>query len=876
MSAQPEDTAGKAAGKLPISSDLLLRSMTDTVLVLDASARWVWAAPTLVQEAEPARRRVEWLIGKRIPEVIEDAETAERLISTLNAALSTGRIQHVDYGVDMWGQTRWFSAAVTCLDQGHVLWVARDITDRVNASRLLEESVEERTREVNALLEVSHALSWATTLAELAAAILKQLGRVINTTGSAVVRMEGTQMTVLDSIGPGGREDELIGARLDMKVAPDWWASLSDGKPVVVHDAQAGEGRAFRTLLAGYEELSSISYIRSWMAVPLVHEGRLLGMISLSKDTPDYFTQHHVDLATAVARQAAVAFENASLFEQTRRRSRELDALLDVSRALASTLDLKPLLELILDRLEEFVPYAGAAISLLEGDAMRQVVVRRPRGGPVTPDDTRRTFPVRAYERMIVGEPVIINDVRGDDPLAVTYREPYGGSLEGTPVEYVKSFVSFPLVSRGETVGTLTMAHDEVGFFTPELVETLRPLADTAAIAIANAELFQRIDRRTRELAALLEVSRTVASTLDPGEVLGAILDQLGEITEHTGASILLVREDSFEFVEARSVTGARAQTGARIPFHAAPELSAAMVRGETVIIDDIRADDPMAAGYRAAIDSIGLREQLPFSVIRSWMAVPLALKESVIGVLTVSWTEPAYFTADHARLARAFADQAVVAMENARLFERAGQVAAVEERQRLARELHDSVSQALYGIALGARTAREQLDRDPAKAADPVEYVLSLAEAGLAEMRALIFELRPESLESEGLVAAIEKQAAALAARHRLEVTRDLCDEPDVPLPVKEAAYRIVQEAFNNIMKHAGAGSVVVRLAHSEGRITVQVADDGRGFDPSADYAGHLGLRSMRERAVKVDGDLIIDSSTGSGTRITAILPSS
>src|SRR5213078_3825441 len=134
---------------------------------------------------------------------------------------------------------------------------------------------------------------------------------------------------------------------------------------------------------------------------------------------------------------------------------------------------------------------------------------------------------------------------------------------------------------------------------------------------------------------------------------------------------------------------------------------------------------------------------------------------------------------------------------------------AALEERQRLARELHDSVSQALFGISLGARTARALLAQDPARAAEPIDYVQSLAEAGLAEMRALIFELRPESLESEGLVAAISKQAAALRARHQIEVRADLGAEPALPLERKEALYRIAQEATHNTVKHARAGAI-------------------------------------------------------------------
>ena len=128
----------------------------------------------------------------------------------------------------------------------------------------------------------------------------------------------------------------------------------------------------------------------------------------------------------------------------------------------------------------------------------------------------------------------------------------------------------------------------------------------------------------------------------------------------------------------------------------------------------------------------------------------------------------------------------------------------AIVERQRLARELHDSVSQALYGISLGINTARTLFDTDRAKVLEALDYALSLTRGGLTEMRALIFELRPESLEMEGLVAALTKQIAALQVRHGIEVELSLCDEPDVPLAVKEAVYRIAQEALHNAVKHA------------------------------------------------------------------------
>jgi signal transduction histidine kinase len=259
---------------------------------------------------------------------------------------------------------------------------------------------------------------------------------------------------------------------------------------------------------------------------------------------------------------------------------------------------------------------------------------------------------------------------------------------------------------------------------------------------------------------------------------------------------------------------------------------------------------------------------------IGSWMAVPLVLKEQVLGMVTFTARESGYFTARHAALAQAVANQAAIAIANARLYEQALALAALEERQKLARELHDSVSQALYGIALGAHTARKALERDPEHVAEPLDYVLALAEAGLAEMRALIFELRPESLEQEGLVSALTKQGNALQARYELRVHLDLCDEPPLSLPIKQELYRIAQEAMHNTVKHAHARQVNLRLSQTSEGVLLEVGDDGVGFDAQGAFPGHLGLHSMRERVSKLGGVLQIESAPGQGTRLRAQVP--
>jgi signal transduction histidine kinase len=256
------------------------------------------------------------------------------------------------------------------------------------------------------------------------------------------------------------------------------------------------------------------------------------------------------------------------------------------------------------------------------------------------------------------------------------------------------------------------------------------------------------------------------------------------------------------------------------------------------------------------------------------WLGVPLAVQERTLGAIIFLHRQPDYYQPAQASLALAFAQQLAAALENARLYEQAGQLAVLQERQRLARELHDSVSQVLYSIGLGAKSARTALDRHSDQAGEAIDYVNRLAEAGQVEMRALIFELRPESLRTDGLIAALDRQIAVLRARHQLKVIAQLGAEPAVPLEIKEAVYRIFQEACYNIVRHARASQVRITLRAASPGLILEIEDDGVGFDPVVDYPGHLGLRSMHERAAGCGGRLEITSRAGQGTRILLTMP--
>jgi signal transduction histidine kinase len=373
--------------------------------------------------------------------------------------------------------------------------------------------------------------------------------------------------------------------------------------------------------------------------------------------------------------------------------------------------------------------------------------------------------------------------------------------------------------------------------------------------AIDSARLYEALSRADTELFRSLDLDTVLQALVDVSvDVLGT--DKSMVATWHADTSVMSLRawrnlgEPTLAYI--RGLFGRRTQ------------------RMEAGDYDDslaalIITEDPSRAPPHLVpiIEGEGIRSMIEIPVV-SPDRLPL-------GFFSVAYTSEHHFGDAEQRLLTALAERAAVAIGNAELHKQAQRAASLEERQRLARELHDSVSQALYGIALGARTARTLIDRDPKGAVEPVEYILSLAETGLAEMRALIFELRPESLETDGLNGAIRKHAEAIRARHGIEVDFQSGEEPDLPLPVKEAAYRIAQESLTNVVKHSGATQVRVTLASTGSNLQVEVADNGTGFDPGGDFPGHLGLQSMRERAEKSGGRLEISSREGEGTRVTA-----
>lgn len=397
--------------------------------------------------------------------------------------------------------------------------------------------------------------------------------------------------------------------------------------------------------------------------------------------------------------------------------------------------------------------------------------------------------------------------------------------------------VTLPVTSQDE-LGLLASSFNTMSTNLAARTEELLNLNE--ALRESEMRLEHRVEERTAELVALLDISNMTALTLEDLPLLDRIFDHLHEIVPYEAVTIFKrFGKDVLDEVIARASLSER--------------------------LDEVM-QEVVASKERRTLQ----RDE------RTHDLFPLVVRDHAVGVLALEHKGPP-LSEDKVKLISAFANQAGVTLENITLYERVQEQAALDERQHLARELHDSVSQALYSILLGTHAVRKQLGSDPDKASKALEYVQNLAEAGLAEMRALIFELRPEVLEQEGLTAALRKQVEALEVRHHInaEFESDDALQPfTLPFATKQALYRIAQEALHNVVKHARAERVRVSLRRLDDAVELSIGDQGKGFDTTQDFPGHLGLKSMRERSLSLGGSFDLHSDPDSGTTVTVRVP--
>ncbi len=376
--------------------------------------------------------------------------------------------------------------------------------------------------------------------------------------------------------------------------------------------------------------------------------------------------------------------------------------------------------------------------------------------------------------------------------------------------------------------------------------------------------LQQRVEAHTREQSTLLEISQTLASALELQP--GLILDQLRVIIDYTHAGLFKLEDSTLVALAVRGPKSLERAMPFQIHLQSQEALMTMFNERRSTRIADVQSSDPPAQYLRSL-----LKQQAGLLVkgVKSWMWVPLAIKGRLIGVIGVAHAERNYFTAHDADLALTVANQAAITMVNAELYENAQTLAALQERQRLARNLHDAVNQSLFSAGLIAEVLPRLWERSPEEGRQSLEDLRRLTRGAQADMRLLLAELLPSTLTDAELGDLLRLLGKALAGRTNIPINVNVMGEGKLPNEVQVALYRLCQEGLSNIARHAGASQVDIYLNYEPDAVELRIRDDGRGFDPDKTPPGHYGLSMMRERAAAIGAKLSITSQPGHGTEI-------
>lgn len=377
--------------------------------------------------------------------------------------------------------------------------------------------------------------------------------------------------------------------------------------------------------------------------------------------------------------------------------------------------------------------------------------------------------------------------------------------------------------------------------------------------------LEQRVGERTHELSTLLGISNTIASTLELQPLLHLVLDRLQLVVPYTCATIFALEEDELVVIGHAGPRSSDRFAHLRLPASQASAFQG-VCSDCPIIIDDLQSDTLEAQEFRDATQTIPVPA---LSYARSLLLVPLIVRERPIAFLWIAHEDPRVYSAHNAQLALVFANQAAAAIENARLYNQARDLATLEERQRLARELHDAVTQTLFSASLIAEALPEAWKHSPAKAERGLEELRLLTRGALAEMRTLLLELRPAALTEKPLPDILQALSASVTSRTRIPIELKLEGNTLLAPQVQIALYRITQEVLNNIAKHAAASHVSISGRYAAERVEMQISDNGRGFDRTSLAPNSFGLEIMRERAASIGAQLHIESESGLGTKI-------
>jgi signal transduction histidine kinase len=546
------------------------------------------------------------------------------------------------------------------------------------------------------------------------------------------------------------------------------------------------------------------------------------------------------------------------LEQQVASRTRELEALNAIAAVVSRSLDPQQILAGALDKTLEVAGLEAGGIYLLREGGILRIVAHKGLGAELVQEidnlAVAEGFPGQVVQ---TGEPLVVDDLPTDPRLTSSALQTCG----------FRFLAIAPVVSRAAVHGTLfVMSHDPFEF-TQQDIDLLSSIGVQIGVAIENARLFAAEQRRAEQFRLINQAGRELTLILDVDKVLEQVTCMIQEAFGYYHVGIGLIEGDEvvyrvgsgvlwddpgFQYKPAHLKVGQEGLSGW------------VAASGEPLLVPDVRKDPRYV--------------WLTRSQTRSELVVPVMVKGQVIGVLDVQSDRLNAFDDTDLAVLQSLAHQSGAAIENARLYEQAQEAAVMAERSRIARDLHDAVTQTLFSASLIAEAVPASWRLDQQEGEQLLDELRALTRGALAEMRTLLLEMRPAGLVETSLGDLVRQLAEAATGRIGVPVTAAVDGDLALPPDVHVALYRIAQEALNNMVKHSRASQAEVSLRSTAdllggGRgVELQIRDDGRGFDPAEVAADHLGLGIMRERAEAIGAQLQIESEIGHGTQVSVI----
>jgi signal transduction histidine kinase len=447
-------------------------------------------------------------------------------------------------------------------------------------------------------------------------------------------------------------------------------------------------------------------------------------------------------------------------------------------------------------------------------------------------------------------------------------------------VDNYQSYLAMPLLVSEALFGGLMFYYRTEHTFSDEDLQLGESLAGYAALAIENNHLRQEEARHLEEAEQRRRAAESlgmILAVINSDQSLEQILSTIVQIASQllgANACVLHHVEYDQQFVSIQASYGLPEELQAvhGFPLFSSPNSDAHILERQPTWIEDFGVLPKNAQQSGESLDeSVITWRRVTGALYRAWLAVPLVVKDQVYGSLAFYFTQPQKFEAERVELATNFANQTSLALENAQLHAQAEETAILAERNRLARELHDAITQTLFSTSLIAEVLPRLWERNPAEGLKRLEELRTLTRGALAEMRTLLLELRPSALMDTELNELIRHLVDAFNGRSLLPTQLDIHGAPfTLPSEVKVTFYRIAQEALNNTSKHSAASQVEVNLHWHPTGIDLAVSDDGCGFDPGTIPPEHLGISIMQERAANIGARLVVQSALGKGTHLS------